>query len=337
MSTHDHDHHVHDHKGRDHQGHDHHDHSPKAAHDHSHHGHGHHGHSHAPANFDRAFAVGVALNLGFVLLEGAYGVIAHSLALLAEAGHNLGDVAGLLLAWGASWLGRRKPTARQTYGFGRTSILAALANGGLLMAAVGAIAVEAIRRLQSPTPVQTTTVMIVAAVGILINTGTALMFMRGRKDDINIRGAFVHMMSDAAVSVGVVVAGAAIALTHWNWLDPVVSLVVVAIIAIGTFGLLKDSVAMAIDAVPAGIDRDQVFDHLSGIDGVVQVHDLHIWPLSTTSTALTAHLVRSQDRIDDHLTTEICRQLHQRFGIEHVTLQFETGAAHCAFASADVV
>lgn len=279
----------------------------------------------------------MTLNLAFVVLEGVYGILAHSLALLAEAGHNLGDVAGLLLAWGASWLGRQKPTPRQTYGLGRTTILAALANGGLLMAAVGAIAVEAIRRLQSPEPVQTTTVMVVAAVGIVINGATALMFMRGRKDDINIRGAFLHMLSDAGVSVGVVIAGAAIALTGWLWLDPVVSLAVVAIIAVGTFGLLKDSMAMAIDAVPAGIDRDRVYEHLRQVAGVVQVHDLHIWPLSTTSTALTAHLVRSDDRIDDHLTSEICHELNERFGIAHVTLQFETGATACRLEPADVV
>lgn len=331
MPTHTHD----DHSGHDHAGHDHHD--SHAGHGHSHHGHGHHGHSHAPASFDRAFAFGVTLNIAFVLIEGFYGLIAHSLALVADAGHNLGDVAGLLLAWGASWLGRRKPTARQTYGLGRTSILAALANAGLLMAAVGAIAVEAVRRLQSPEPIQTTTVMVVAAVGIAINGATAMMFMRGRKDDLNIRGAFLHMLSDAAVSAGVVVAAAAVAVTHWLWLDPVVSLAIVAVIAIGTFGLLKDSVGMAIDAVPAGINRDQVFNHLRSIDGVIEVHDLHIWPLSTTSTALTAHLVRSDDRIDDHLTAEICRQLNARFGIAHATLQFETGQAACHLEPADVV
>lgn len=304
--------------------HDHHD------HDHGLPGHAHgHGHSHAPASFDRAFAIGVGLNIAFVTIEAVFGVLSNSLALLADAGHNLSDVAGLLLAWAAAWLGRRRPTARRTYGFGRTSILAALANAGLLLVAIGAIAWEAIRRFESPQPVEGGTVMAVAAVGIVINGATAMLFMRGRKSDINVRGAFLHMAADAAVSAGVVVAGLVILNTGWLWLDPVVSLVIVAVIALGTWGLLKDSVALAIDTVPAGIDRDEVEAHLRSLPTVTDVHDLHIWPLSTTSTALTAHLVRESDQVDDVLTAKISADMKARFGIAHVTVQFETGAIAC--------
>ena len=301
----------------------------------SHRGHGHadagagHGHAHAPANFDRAFAVGIALNLGFVVLEATYGVIANSLALLADAGHNLSDVAGLVLAWGAAWLGRRRPTATRTYGYGRTSILAALANAVLLLVAIGAIAWEAIYRFSTPQPVQAGTVMAVAAVGIAVNAATALLFMRGRKADLNIRGAFLHMAADAGVSLGVVLAGLTISLTGWLWLDPVASLLIVIVIALGTWGLLKDSAAMAIDAVPSGIDRDQVFAHLRQLPGVTDVHDLHIWPLSTTATALTVHLVREEAQIDDALTAQIVEQMRLRFGIHHSTIQFETGRLIC--------
>ncbi|WP_309607210.1 cation diffusion facilitator family transporter [Phenylobacterium sp.] len=304
--------------------HDHHDHAHGDGHDH-----GQGGHSHAPANFDRAFAIGVSLNVGFVAVEAIYGVLANSLSLLADAGHNLGDVAGLLLAWGAAWLSRRAPTARRTYGYGRTSILAALANAVLLLVAIGAIGWEAVQRFKSPEPVHGLTVMIVAAVGILVNGGTALLFMRGRKGDINIRGAFQHMASDAGISAGVVVAGLVMMLTGWLWLDPVVSLLLVGIVAVGTWSLLKDSVALAIDAVPAGISRDAVYEHLQGLDEISAVHDLHIWPLSTTSTALTVHLVCSGDRIDDALTGRIVEQLKARFRIDHATIQFETGKLDC--------
>lgn len=316
MPAHDHGHpeaHDHDHSGHDHAG----------------HAHGGHGHSHAPANFDRAFAIGVALNVGFVVVEAAYGIISNSLALLADAGHNLGDVAGLLLAWGAAWLSRRAPTAKRTYGYGRTSILAALANAVLLLVAIGAIGWEAVQRFAHPEPVQGLTVMIVAAIGIAVNGGTALLFMRGRKGDINIRGAFLHMASDAGISAGVVVAGLVMMLTGWLWLDPVVSLLLVAVVAFGTWGLLKDSVALAIDEVPSGISRDDVYAHLQALGGVTDVHDLHIWPLSTTSTALTVHLVCEGDRIDDDLTGRIVEQLKVRFKIDHATIQFETGRLDC--------
>jgi cobalt-zinc-cadmium efflux system protein len=312
---------AHDHA--DHEAHDH------GGHDHAGHAHGGHGHSHAPANFDRAFAIGVALNVGFVVVEAAYGIISNSLALLADAGHNLGDVAGLLLAWGAAWLSRRAPTAKRTYGYGRTSILAALANAVLLLVAIGAIGWEAVQRFAHPEPVQGLTVMIVAAIGIAVNGGTALLFMRGRKGDINIRGAFLHMASDAGISAGVVVAGLVMMLTGWLWLDPVVSLLLVAVVALGTWGLLKDSVALAIDEVPSGISRDDVYAHLQALGGVTDVHDLHIWPLSTTSTALTVHLVCEGDRIDDDLTGRIVEQLKARFKIDHATIQFETGRLDC--------
>ncbi len=313
-----------------------HDHADHEAHNHDHsghhhagHAHGGHGHSHAPANFDRAFAIGVALNVGFVIVEAAYGIISNSLALLADAGHNLGDVAGLLLAWGAAWLTRRAPTAKRTYGYGRTSILAALANAVLLLVAIGAIGWEAVQRFAHPEPVQGLTVMIVAAIGIAVNGGTALLFMRGRKGDINIRGAFLHMASDAGISAGVVVAGLVMMLTGWLWLDPVVSLLLVAVVAFGTWGLLKDSVALAIDEVPSGISRDDVYAHLQALGGVTDVHDLHIWPLSTTSTALTVHLVCEGDRIDDDLTGRIVEELRARFKIDHATIQFETGRLDC--------
>ena len=314
------------------------------AHDHAHSGHDHgahgggHGHSHGPASFDRAFAIGVALNVAFVAVEATFGILSNSLALVADAGHNLSDVAGLLLAWGAAWLGRWAPTRKRTYGYGRATILAALGNAGLLLIAIGAIAWEAIRRFQDPQPVEGGTVMVVAAIGIAVNTATALLFMRGRKSDINIRGAFLHMAADAAVSAGVVLAGLAITLTGWLWLDPVVSLAVVAVIALGTWGLLKGSIAMAIDTVPEGIDPEAVQSHLAAQPGVTDVHDLHIWPLSTTSTALTVHLVREEDRIDDEDTARIAGDLKRRFGIGHVTIQFETGAgAPCALEPDHVI
>ena len=261
----------------------------------------------------------------------------NSLALLADAGHNLSDLLGLALAWGAVLLSRRPPSERYTYGLRSSSIWAALINALLLLVVCGGIGWEAIDRLRNPTPIPGLAIIIVATIGVVINTATALMFMRGRKSDINIRGAFLHMSVDAAVSAGVVVAAGAIALTQWTWLDPAVSLVIVAITALGTYGLLKDSLAMAIDAVPAGIDRDAVFQLLAGQEGVAQVHDLHIWALSTTSTALTAHLVIEGDRLDDGLTARLVDALEHRFGIAHATLQFETGQMACALEPESVV
>ncbi len=313
-------------------------------HHHDHHGHGHghdhhgHGHSHAPASFGRAFAVGITLNLGFVVVEAVYGVIAGSMALVADAGHNLSDVLGLVIAWTASVLAARPPSARFTYGFKSSSILAALGNAAFLLVALGAILVETIRRLIEPEPVAGGPVMAVAAVGIVINTVTALMFMRGRKHDINIRGAYLHMAADAAVSAGVVVAGLLITLTGAQWIDPVTSLVIVGIIAAGTWGLLKDSLRMGLHAVPPGIDEQKVRHFLNSASGVEAVHDLHIWPMSTTETALTAHLVMPGGHPGDSFLHQLAHELDHDFGIGHATVQVETIDGHeCALLHDNVV
>ena len=280
-------------------------------------------HSHGTTSHGRAFAIGVALNLGFVAVEILYGIKAHSLALIADAGHNLSDVLGLLLAWGGIILARRLPTPRRTYGMRRSSILAALANAVLLLVAIGAIAWEAIQRLDNPAPVSAGIVIWVAVIGIAVNASTALLFMRGRKGDLNIRGAFLHMAADAGVSAGVVLAGIAIAKTGWLWLDPAISLFIVLVILVGTWGLLRDSVNLAIDAVPEGVDPASVRRYLTGLPGINEVHDLHIWGLSTTEVALTAHLVKPDAKSEDALLADTCRELHDRFGIEHATLQVE--------------
>jgi cobalt-zinc-cadmium efflux system protein len=287
-------------------------------------GHGHHGHSHAPASFGRAFAIGVALNLAFVVIEAIYGLLADSMALLADAGHNLSDVAGLLIAWGAATLATRKPGGRYTYGLKSSSILAAFLNALLLLVAIGAIAVEAITRFAHPAPVQADTVMVVAAIGIVVNTATALLFMRGRHDDLNIRGAFLHMAADAAVSAGVVIAGWLIAVTGKTWIDPVTSLVIVVVIAVGTWGLLRDSVNMTLHAAPPGTDLVAIETYLRGCDGVVDLHDLHVWPMSTTETALTAHLVLPTGYPGDRFTAMVAHDLMHQFGIGHTTIQIET-------------
>lgn len=309
-------------------------------HGHHHHDHSHGlGHSHAPANFGRAFAIGVTLNAGFVVAEAVFGGLAHSLALLADAGHNLSDVFGLLLAWGAIALARRRPTERRTYGMRRSSILAALFNAIFLLVAVGAIAWAAIGRLLNPAPVGEETVIWVALTGIIINGLTAFLFMSGSRKDLNIRGAYLHMVADAAVSAGVVLAGFAILYTGWIWLDPLVSLAIVAVIVWSTWGLLRDSINLALDAVPEGIEVPQVRKYLESLPDVSEVHDLHIWAMSTTETALTAHLVRAVPHCDDALLAQASHELHDRFGIEHITLQFESGnAAHpCAQAGEDAV
>ena len=283
------------------------------------------GHGHAPVNYGRAFAIGVALNLGFVVLEAIYGRLSHSLALVADAGHNLSDVLGLALAWGATILARRRPTLERTYGFRRSSILAALTNAAVLLVSVGAIAWEAVGRLNHPGPVEEITVIWVASIGILINAGTALMFMSGRKGDLNIRGAFVHMATDAVIALGVVLTGVAMLGTGWVWLDPVVSLVIVALIIYGTWDLLRDSVNLALDAVPEGIDMNAVKDYLSSLPTCVDVHDLHVWGMSTTEAALTAHDVMTRTVCDDALLAKAANELHHKFGIEHTTLQVEFG------------
>jgi len=284
-----------------------------------------HSHPHAPAHYGRAFAVGVGLNLGFVVVQSVYGVLAGSLALLTDAAHNFQDVVGLGLAWGAVVLARRLPTARYTYGLRRFSILAALANGALLLLATGAIAWEAVRRLMNPEPVQGGVVMVVAAIGIVVNLVSASFFLRGRERDLNLRGAFLHLMSDAAVSLGVVLAGLGMALTGWRWIDPLVSLLVALVILFSTWGLLREAFNLAMDAVPPGIDLGAVRHYLRGLSGVRSVHDLHVWALSTTEPALTAHLIVGETRGQDALLSQIRRDLHDRFGIEHVTLQLEGG------------
>ncbi|HEX9522491.1 MAG TPA: cation diffusion facilitator family transporter [Reyranella sp.] len=315
---------------------------------HEHHDHDHapghrraHGpaHSHAPANFDRAFAIGIVLNIGFVVVEAAYGIAANSLALLADAGHNLGDVLGLVMAWGAATLVRRRPSARYTYGLKRSSILVSLANAGLLLLAVGAIVWEAVQRLGKPEPVAEMTVIWVALVGIAINTATALLFMSGRKSDLNIKGAFLHMAADAVVSLGVVIAALAIMATGWLWLDPAVSLVIAVVITVGTWSLLRDSLKLALDAVPGHVDHREVDRYLAGLPGVTDVHDLHIWAMSTTEVAMTVHLIRPGATLDDGLLARARHDLQERFGVCHVTLQIETGdPAHpCSLAPAEVV
>lgn len=283
-------------------------------------------HQHAPATPSRAFALGIGLNLAFVAVEATFGFISGSLALLADAGHNLSDVLGLVLAWGASLLARRKPTERYTYGLRSTSILAALLNALLLLVAVGAIGWEAVQRLGQPVPVATGTVMLVAGVGALINTATALLFWKGRENDLNIRGAFLHMAADAGVSLGVVLAGALISFTGWTWLDSGVTLGIALLILAGTWGLLRDSVNLALHAVPANIDMTSVRHQLAQSPGVAEVHDLHVWAMSTTEAALTAHLVVREQSLDDSRLGHIKRLLHERFGIEHVTLQLESNA-----------
>lgn len=285
----------------------------------------HHGHSHGPARHDSAFALGVVLNLGFVIAEAGFGWYADSLSLLADAGHNLSDVMGLLLAWGASWLARRQPTERRTYGLRRSSILAALLNSMLLLVAVGGIGWEAIHRLQEPEPPAATIVIVVAAIGIVINTATALLFLRGQEHDLNIRGAFLHMAVDAGVSLGVVIAGVAMQWTGWLWLDPAVSLAIAVLILITTWDLLRDSIDLSLDAVPRSIETAQVQAYLAALPGVAEVHDLHIWALSTTETALTAHLVVPEPCEEDALLRQVTNELHDRFGIEHTTIQVERG------------
>jgi cobalt-zinc-cadmium efflux system protein len=282
-----------------------------------------HQYSHSPTNYNRAFAVGFGLNLAFVAVEAVFGIVSGSLALLADAGHNLTDVLGLGLAWIANYLVRLPASERRTYGWRRFSILAALLNAVLLFVVVGAIGWEAIRRLGSPAPVAGATILWVAAIGVFVNTATALLFIQGRKRDLNIRAAFLHMAADAGVSAGVVLAGIGILITGRMWIDPATSLIVVAIILFSTWGLLHESFNLALDAVPENIDSKDVRCYLQSLPGVTEVHDLHIWGLSTTEIALTAHLVKPDPREDDRLIDEARKQLHERFGIRHITLQFE--------------
>ena len=280
-------------------------------------------HEHGPVDYGRAFALGVALNTAFVLVEAVSGFVSGSMALVADAGHNLSDVLSLLIAWGAGVAAKQPRSARFTYGLKSSTILAALANAALLLVAVGAILFETVHRLIEPAPAEGWTMIVVAGIGVAINTATALLFMRGRSSDLNIRGAFVHMAADALVSLGVVAAGVAVLLTGALWIDPVTSLVIVMVIGWGSWGLAKDSLKMGLLAVPEGIDEEAVRDFLSDQPGVEAVHDLHIWPMSTTETALTAHLVIPAGNPGDVFLAELAQGLEQRFHIGHATVQIE--------------
>lgn len=294
-----------------------------------HHDHDHHN-AHGPADFGRAFAIGTLLNLGFVLIEGAAGFLTDSVALLADAGHNLSDVLGLLVAWAGMELARRPASKRFTYGLRSSSILAALTNSVLLLVAVGAIAWEAIGRFSDPPAIEGGTVMLVAGLGIVVNLSTALLFARGRKSDINIRGAYIHMAADAAVSAGVVIGGGLILLTGSEWVDPAVSLAIVAVILWSTWGLARESLTMVLQAVPEGIDADAVRNTLASLPGVARVHDLHIWPMSTTEAALTAHLVMPGGHPGDAFLIDLQHRLAHDFRIDHTTVQIELGeGAEC--------
>ena len=297
--------------------------------DHHHHGH-HHAHGMTPERLDRAMLIGVGLNAAFVVVELAFGFFSGSLALLADAGHNASDVVGLLLAWGASLLARRPPSRRFTFGLRRATIYAAFANAVLLLAACGAILWEAVHRFREPAPVMGLTMVVVAAIGVIINTATALLFMRGSQSDANVRGAFLHMAADAAVSVGVVVAGLAIMATGLSWIDPVVSIVIMAVIVWGTWDLFTESIGLAMDAVPRRIDFDKLTASLTAVEGVCEVHDLHVWSTSTSEVILTAHLVVPAGDQQQALL-EARAVLAEQFTIPHVTLQIESGttAATC--------
>jgi len=291
--------------------------------DHDLQGHVHPPHSHAHSNYGRAFAIGIALNLLYVGGEAVAGIASGSLALLADSGHNLGDVLGLSLSWGAAVLSRRQPSGRFTYGLRSSSILAALANAIILLVVTGGIAWEAVWRITHPVPVASGIVIWVAAAGIVVNGATALLFASGRLHDLNIKSAFLHMAADTFVTAGVVAAGVVIWLTSWYWLDPAVSLIVSAVIVLGTWGLVRNAINLALDAVPEGVDATAVRAHLLAMPGVTALHDLHIWGMSTTETALTCHLVLPGGHPGDAVLNGVAQQLHHLFGIQHTTIQIE--------------
>jgi cobalt-zinc-cadmium efflux system protein len=318
--THQHQHHDHGHEGHAH------DHEPHDAHDHGHDHKGGHHHHHAPqAGQGRTFAIAVALNVVIVIVQAVYGFIAHSTALLADAGHNLSDVLGLLLAWGAVWLGTRKPSERYTFGLGSSSILASLANAALLLFACGAIVLEAVQRLLNPAPVAGLDVFIVATIGLVVNGFSAWLFMRGSKEDLNIRGAFLHMAGDAGISAAVAVSGLVILYTGASWVDPAMSIVVVAVIVAGTWGLGRDAMRLAMAAVPPGVDKPRIEKYLSDLPGVTDVHDLHVWALSTTENAMTAHIVMPAGHPGDVFVDAIVGTLRRDYAMHHATLQVEMG------------
>ncbi len=295
-----------------------------AGHAHHHHAHA-HGHAHAPADFGRAFAIGVALNLAYVGIEAGIGVWMGSLALIADAGHNLSDVLGLAAAWAASLMAKAKPTPRFTYGYGAASILAALFNALLLLVACGAIAWEAVERLARPAAAPGPVIMAVAGLGFVVNAATAMLFFSGRKGDLNVRGAFLHLASDALVSLGVVGAGLAIWISGAAWIDPAVSLAIVAIIVAGTWSLLRDSTGLALNGAPVGVDMGKLRAALRDAPGVADLHDLHVWPISTAETALTAHLIMPGGHPGDEALCALAKRLKREFPIHHVTLQVELG------------
>jgi cobalt-zinc-cadmium efflux system protein len=295
-----------------------------------------HTHLHGSKNFEFAFAVGTLLNVGLVAAQFLYGIQAHSIALIADAGHNLGDALGLLLAWGAYILARWEPTDRYTYGFRSASILAALVNAAILLIATGAIVWEAVRRFADPSQVAAPTVMVLAAIAIAVNLVSAWL-LRGGEHDLNIRGAFMHLLADAAVSLGVVAAGGVILLSGWYWVDPVVSLLISGVIVWGTWGLLRNAVNLSLQAVPGEIEPADVREYLQTLPGVSSVHDLHVWAMSTTETALTCHLVMPRGAPGDEFINQVCEELNRRFGIAHPTIQVETGDQTCRLAPANIV
>ena len=287
------------------------------------------GHDHKVNNYNRAFAIGILLNIIFVVIEAGYGIAAGSLALIADAGHNLSDVLGLVLAWGAALLAAKPATEKRTYGFRKATIIASLGSAILLLVALGGITWEAVGRFFDPRPVEGIPVIIVAAIGVVINTITALLFISGRKHDLNIKGAFLHMAADAGVSLGVVVGGILILNTGWLLIDPIISLLIVIIILIGTWSLLRDSMNLAMDSVPEGIDIAGIREYLTGLDNVSQIHDLHVWALSTTEVALSVHLILVDDSLKNNFLAKIQQELHDNFGIEHSTIQIERESDDC--------
>ncbi|OGA34508.1 MAG: cobalt transporter, partial [Betaproteobacteria bacterium RIFCSPLOWO2_12_61_14] len=287
-----------------------------------------HGHPHSH-NHDRAFAVGIALNVLFVLVEAYYGWLAGSLALLSDAGHNLSDVLGLLMAWGGFYLARLRPSRKHTYGLGRATIMAAIFNALVLLVAIGGIVWEAIARFSNPVPIEGGIVMLVAAIGVIINGITAWLFMSGSKGDLNLRGAFLHMAADALVSLGVVIAAALFIWTGWTWLDPAISLVIALVILFGTWDLLRHALHLSLDGVPASIELGEVADYLTTLPGVKAIHDLHVWAMSTSETALTVHLIMPDGQPDDDFLCRVAKALHDEFAIDHTTIQVETGEHQC--------
>lgn len=284
-----------------------------------------HSHQHpAPKNYTLAFGIGTALNIAFVVVEAIFGFLSNSLALIADAGHNLGDVLALLLSWSATYLAQRKPTRTKTYGLRRGTILAAFISSLILLMTMSIVAWEALGRFTTPSEVNSLTIIIVAAVGVVINTATALLFLSSQREDLNIKAAFIHMAADAGVSLGVVLGGIAILFTSLYWIDPAISLIIVVVIIISTWGVFRDSFNLAMDGVPKGIDIDEVKKFILQQNGVTAVHDLHIWAMSTTQVALTTHLVRDSHKLDDQFLHQLSKELHDRFGIIHPTIQIET-------------